>query len=123
MSNKTNPVIYRIATGMLTVIVLMYIGNSVFNKVLFTQRFADLGYPTYLIYPLTIAKLLGLVAIWSGKSKTLREWAYAGFFFNFLLAFAAESQAVDADYVSSPLALIALLTSYVFGKRVFETTS
>jgi hypothetical protein len=54
----------------MTVIVLMFVGNSVFNNEVFTKRFASLGYPTYLIYPLVVAKVLGLVAIWSNKSKT-----------------------------------------------------
>lgn len=123
MNDRSNKIVYRIATGMLTVIVLMYVGNSIFNHELFSKRFNDLGYPTYLIYPLTIAKLLGLIAIWSGKSKLLREWAYAGFFFNFLLAIMAEMHAVDGEYVSSPLALTLLLTSNIFGKRITETES
>lgn len=120
MSDKANKIIYRVTTGLLTVIVLMYVGNSIFNNEIFSKRFAELGYPTYIIYPLIIAKLLGLIAIWSNKSKTLKEWAYAGFFFNFILAMLAEIRAVDGDYVSPPLAIILLLTSYTFGKRVFE---
>jgi hypothetical protein len=48
---------------------LMFIGNSLFNKEMFTDRFASLGYPTYIIYPLAFAKILGLVAIWSKKLK------------------------------------------------------
>jgi uncharacterized membrane protein len=95
----------------------MYVGNSIFNHEVFSKRFAALGYPTYLIYPLTIAKILGLIAIWSNQSKLLKEWAYAGFFFDFVLAFMAEAHAVDGEYVSSPLALMFLLTSYVIRKR------
>lgn len=112
VSDKTRKIIYRIATGLLTVIVLMYVGNSIFNYEMFSQRFAGLGYPTYIIYTITIAKILGLIAIWSNKSKTLKEWAYAGFFFNFILAISAEMHADDGEFVSSLLATFALLTSY-----------
>jgi hypothetical protein len=112
MSDKPRKTIYRITTGLLTIIVLMYVGNSIFNHEMFSHRFAGLGYPTYIIYPLTIAKVLGLIAIWSNKSKTLKEWAYAGLFFNFVLAMLAEMHADDGEFVSSLLATFALLTSY-----------
>jgi hypothetical protein len=112
MSDKTRKITFRITTGLLTVIILMFVGNSIFNREMFTSRFASLGYPTYLIYPLVGAKLLGLLAIWSNKSTTLKEWAYAGFFFNFVLAFFAEINAMDGEYISSPLAVMLLLTSY-----------
>ncbi len=118
MSDKTRTIIFRIATGLLTVVVLMFVGNSLFNTEMFTNRFASLGYPTYLIYPLVVAKILGLIAIWSNKSATLKEWAYAGFFFNFVLAFLAEINAVDGEYISSPLAIIFLMISYYSGSRV-----
>ncbi len=101
----------------------MYAGNSIFNNEIFSKRFAEMGYPTYLIYPLTIAKLLGLIAIWSNQSKRLKEWAYVGFLFDFILAISAEVHAIDGEYFSSPMALILLLTSYIFGKMVFERKS
>ena len=120
MSDKSNKIIYWVTTGILTIIVLMFVGNSIFNNEMFSKRFAELGHPTYIIYPLTIAKMLGLIAIWTNKSKTLKEWAYAGFFFNFVLAMLAEVHAADPDYISPPLALILLLSSYMFWKRMLE---
>src|SRR5258708_39788077 len=117
MSGKSLKIVYRVSTGLLTIIVLMYVGNSIFNNEMFSKRFAALGYPTYLIYPLTIAKILGLIAIWSNRSKTLKEWAYAGFFFDFVLAMLAEIHAVDGEYISFPLAFVFLLVSYISGKR------
>ena len=81
MSDKTNKTIYWVTTGLLTLMMLMTIGNSIFNNE-FSERFSRLGYPTYLIVPLMVTKSLGLIAIWSNKSKTLKEWAYAGFFFD-----------------------------------------
>ena len=120
MSNKANKTIYYVATGILTLLVLMYIGNSIFNNTVFSKRFVEMGYPAYLIYPIIIAKALGLIAIWTNKSKVLKEWAYAGFFFVFILAFLAEIHFVGGDYFTSPLALISLLTSYIFGKKIVD---
>lgn len=116
MSSKTSRTIYVIATSALTLMMLATIGNSVFN-VEFTKRFAEIGYPTYLIIPLMTAKGLGLIAIWSNKSQQLKEWAYSGFFFLFLLAMLAEINAPVPDYFSPPIALTLLLTSFCLWKK------
>lgn len=120
MSSRVNRILYHSATGIVTVIVVMYVANSIFNHEVFSQRFAELGHPTYIIYPLTIAKILGLIAIWSNRSKTLREWAYAGFFFVFVFAMMAEIRATDGEWISSLVAFISLWISYIFGKRYAE---
>lgn len=44
-------------------------------------NFQQLGYPLYLLSILGIAKLLGVVVVLVPKLPTLKEWAYAGFFF------------------------------------------
>lgn len=121
MSTKITRILYWATTGLLSVIVLMFVANSTFNHELFSKRFVALGYPAYLIFPLTTAKLLGLIAIWSNRSKTLKEWAYAGLCFVFMLAILAEVHAQDGEYFSSPSALILLLVSYLTGKKIFES--
>ncbi len=42
-------------------------------------NFTKLGYPTYLMILIGIAKMLGVMAILSPKFPILKEWAYAGF--------------------------------------------
>jgi hypothetical protein len=116
MSQRSQKVVFRVATGLLTVIVLMFVANSIFNREIFANRFLALGYPTYIIYPLAVAKILGLIAIWSNRSLILKEWAYAGFFFNFVLAFMAELQAQDGELFSTPIGLLCLCASYYSGK-------
>ena len=95
---------------------LATIGNSFFNPE-FAKRFSEIGFPTYLIIPLMSAKILGLIVIWSNKSQLLKEWTYSGFFYLFLLAILAESNASVPDYFSPPTALILLLTSYILWKK------
>jgi hypothetical protein len=42
-----------------------------------------LGYPVYFIQFISIAKLLGVIAILiPGLNRTVKEWAYAGLFFD-----------------------------------------
>lgn len=61
--------------------------------------------------PLAIAKILGLVAIWVNKSKLLRKWAYAGFFFNLLLAFVAHVAISDGEQWGALMAMVLLFLS------------
>lgn len=54
------------------------------------EMFYDiLGFPSWIIYPSAILKILGVVAVLVRKPKWLMEWAYAGFFFDAVLATAA----------------------------------
>jgi hypothetical protein len=45
-----------------------------------SEYFPKLGFPSWLVAPLAAAKILGIIAVLSNKSKLLTEWAYAGFF-------------------------------------------
>ncbi len=118
MSNKTTKIIYWVTTGLLTALMLMSAGMYIFNNEMVREVFTKLGFPTYIIYPLAIAKILGLIAIWTKKSNTLKEWAYAGFFFDFLLAFSAHLNINDGEYAPSLVAIILLLVSYWSGNKV-----
>ena len=78
--------IFTLATcGLFLMSATMYLTKYEMVKGFFQQ----LGYPTYIIYPLAIAKILGIIVLLTDKSAVLREWAYAGFFFDVILATAA----------------------------------
>ena len=116
MKNR-NLLIYRISTGLLTLMMLGSAGMYFFNYEMVSETFTRLGYPTYIIYPLAIAKILGLVAIWTKKSETLKEWAYAGFFFDYVLASSGHMVAKDGEWAGALLAMVLLLISYTFEKK------
>ena len=80
--------------------------------------FSRLGFPIFIIYPLAIAKLLGLFAIWNPNFNSLKEWAYAGFFFNFILATTAHFVVPDGEQVIAIVAIILLLVSYFSAKKL-----
>ncbi len=118
--NKRNKIIYWIATGLLSALILMSAGMYFFNYEMVSEIFITLGFPTYIIYPLAVAKLLGLVAIWTKKSGMLKEWAYAGFFFDFVLALTAHINVNDGEYGGALIALVLLVVSYIFAKKAFS---
>lgn len=47
-----------------------------------------LGYPMYFVLILVVAKILGSIALATPQiPKKVKEWAYAGFTFDFVMAF------------------------------------
>ncbi len=111
-------ILFWLSTALLTLIMLFSCYNYFFKYELVKGFFEGFGYPIYLIYPLAIAKLLGLVAIWGNFSKWLKEWAYAGFFFNTLLAFFAHKMIDDGQGLFAIIVFVAVLISYFTGKTV-----
>ena len=89
----------------------MYFSNTEMVEGFF-RRF---NYPDYLVIPLAVAKILAVIMILWRKIPWVTEWAYAGLFFDLVLAFFAHERLGDSvTFVL--LAAIALLTSYFFGK-------
>ena len=114
---KRNKIIYYTATGLLTVIILFSVSMYLFSNEAVQGMFTSFGYPIYIIYPLAMAKLFGLFAIWNPKFKRIKEWAYAGFFFNFILAFFAHYMVSDGGQTTALVALLLLIISYIYNKR------
>ena len=126
MDNKKDLIIYWVSTGLLSAMMLTIVGVYLFNNEEVSQEFHSLGFPTYLVYPLAMAKFLGIIAIVSNVSYIrrewlyvgfLREWAYAGFLFNFILAFSAHIQVGDGDHWGAVIALVLLIASYLYDKK------
>jgi hypothetical protein len=44
----------------------------------------QLGYPVYFIQFISVAKIFGAIAILIPSLKTIKEWAYAGLFFDLI---------------------------------------
>jgi uncharacterized membrane protein YphA (DoxX/SURF4 family) len=69
-----------------------------------------LGYPAYFASVLGMWKLLGAIAIVVPGFRRLKEWAYAGFFFDLTSAAISRAAAGDsAADVAAPLIFLALV--------------
>lgn len=74
------------------------------------------------MYALTIfgfAKILGVIAILQTKFYTIKEWAYAGFTFNFIGAAASRAFAGDGfGLIFAPIVILAFMfVAYFFWKK------
>lgn len=85
-----------------------------------TATITDLGYPVYFMKMLGVAKVLGIVAIATGLSRRLKEWAYAGFTFDVCAAIVSHLSVGDSLLVALvPAAFLAAqLVSYFSWKQL-----
>lgn len=84
-----------------------------------------LGYPVYSMVIFGVAKLLGALAILQNKYKAIKEWAFAGFAFNFISAFASRTAVGDpVTETIFPLIMLAVLfVPYFLWKRYDQVQS
>ena len=121
---KRNKIIYWVLT-----LILMVPGAGGGVVELFTNGpepivkiMLQLGYPLYLMKILGLAKILGGLAILTGKVPRLKEWAYAGFAFDFLGATASHILANDSSNALFPfIFFILLMISYFLWHKTSAT--
>lgn len=109
--------VYWLATIGLCALMLFSAQMYLFNYDVAALFFKSFGFPVEIIIPLAIAKLLAIGTILWNRVKWLKEWAYAGLFFDLILANYAHATVPEA----SPFAiagLIMLIVSYALGKKV-----
>jgi hypothetical protein len=78
-SSTWTTVAYRGSTLLFAALMLLSAGLYLTGAAAIREALTRLGYPAYMLVILGTAKLLGSVALVQTRSRTLREWAYAGF--------------------------------------------
>ncbi|GAA4792431.1 hypothetical protein GCM10023231_20710 [Olivibacter ginsenosidimutans] len=91
MTQKTVTTIYWIGT----ILTAMWFGASGFFEItgnpIVWEITRQLGYPPHFIYLLGIAKLSGVITLLiPGKLLRLKEWVFAGIFFDIIFAFVSK---------------------------------
>ncbi|MEH6764353.1 DoxX family protein [Aequorivita antarctica] len=110
--------IYWIATGLLSTLFLYSAFMYLTDTAVIEGYYQDFQYPTYLVIPMALAKVLAIIFILLRKPKWVMEWAYAGLFFDMALASFAHYSINDPAITLPLVGIILLLTSYFFGKIV-----
>jgi hypothetical protein len=85
-----------------------------------------LGFPVYFIPFTGIAKLLGSIVILIPGLKTIKEWAYAGLFFDLLgavYAGIAVSKAFNPQMLFMLVWIVPGILSYYFWKKKMKGTT
>jgi hypothetical protein len=79
---KKTKIYYWIITGLFCAFMLLSAVPDILLTPATVKFMTDLGYPVYIIPFLGIAKLLGVIAILIPGFPKIKEWAYAGLFFD-----------------------------------------
>ena len=116
---KRDKIIFYVATGLLTLLMLFSVNMYFFKHDDVSQMFTNFGYPTYIIYPLAAAKISAVIVLLTQKQSRIKEWAYSALFFEFILAFFAHVMIGDGGQMAAIIAIILLVVSYIFGRRFF----
>jgi hypothetical protein len=84
MATKTTNLIYWISTFVFAALMVFSASGGVQPSQGAIKIIHDgLGYPVYFIQFISIAKLLGCIVILvPGLNRSIKEWAYAGLFFD-----------------------------------------
>lgn len=117
---KTYKILFYVTTGLLSLMMLASsIGYYLLNTAEVKAIFETLGFPPFVVIPLAIAKIAGVITLLTRFHPTVKEWAYAGFFFNFLLAIAAHVNVGDGEAGGAAIAMVLLIASYFTEKKAF----
>jgi hypothetical protein len=84
------------------------------------EALAYLGYPEYLSSIIGIAKILGAIAILQPVFMTIKEWAYAGFVFTMMGAFASHAfTGSGIGFLTIPIVMLGIIfVSYFLWKKI-----
>ena len=115
---KTKKIFYWTATILLATMMLVSGTAYLIKTTDFTKEFTALGFPLYIIVPLGIAKAIAAIVLLNNQYKKLVEWAYAGLFFNFILALSAHLMIGDGESALAIIAILLLSISYHYKDQV-----
>ncbi|TWF33842.1 DoxX-like protein [Chitinophaga polysaccharea] len=121
---KKDKIIYWIATGILTGVMLWSALNFAFNENM-KGAFAHLGLPPWFRVELTIAKLLGVMALLLPfVPPRVKEFAYFGFGITLISASVAHLSSGDSVWleVGHLTFLASLIVSYLYYHKGLQKT-
>ncbi len=117
MATKSEKVLYWSATGYMLLLMMMSVVSYHINHDGMAMMFVAFGYPAYLVYPLAYLKLIGVIVVITNRYNNLKEWVYATYYINMILAFVVHVVA-ENFYWHAVLGLICVPISYIYSNKV-----
>jgi hypothetical protein len=117
---KRDKIVYWITTGLVAAMMFFSAYMYLTMNPELVNGFKSIGFPTFFITILGVAKLLGAIVLVAPVGRTLKEWAYAGFIFIFIGA--AWTHIVTSTPFIMPVIFLAILVvSYLFWTRLLRS--
>jgi DoxX-like family len=108
---------YWVTTGLGTAILTFGGINELGHTHRITETIAHLGYPAFLPSLLGTWKLLAVVALLAPRFPRLKEWAYAGIFFDLTGAILSHAVAGDGPAAFAPPVVVLALVAASWALR------
>ena len=119
---KTTKIIYWIITVLFAGFMISTAIPGLTGSIKGSAFIINLGYPGYIVPFLSVAKLAGCIVILVPVFKKLKEWAYAGLFFD--LAGATYSIITAEGFHPQVLFMFLIIAagtgSYILNEKVFK---
>ena len=121
---KRDKILFWTFSGLFCAFMLMSAIPNLLSAPEWVEIFEQLGYPLYLLPFIGLAKLLGCIVLLVPGFPRLKEWAYAGFFFD--LTGAVYSALAVSGF--DPMMLVMLVPfvtgalSYIYHHRLLKST-
>lgn len=122
MTHKTTKAIYWTGAALTS----LWFGASGFFELtsnpIVWEITRQLGYPPHFIYTLGIFKLSGIaVLLIPGKLLRLKEWVFAGIFFDIIFAFASKLMVLGfAATVDAIVAFVIVTVTYIMFRKLYK---
>jgi hypothetical protein len=121
MNLKTTKIIYWIGA----VLTSLWFGASGFFEIttnpIVWEITQQLGYPSHFIYVLGIAKLSGVIVLLiPDKLLRLKEWVFAGVFFDIIFAFASKLAVIGIAGTTDAIIAFAMVSiTYSMFRKIY----
>jgi hypothetical protein len=113
---KTTKILYWVCTALLLALMLFSAFSSFVDNPQGAEMMAKLGYHSYIFKFLAVAKILGAIALLVPGYPRLKEWAYAGFFFDLT---GAIYSFIASGFPASAWAPMIIFYIFLFGSYIF----
>lgn len=118
---KKRNILYWMLTGIMAALMLLGSIQDVLRVPAARAWFVHLGYPSYLLPFIGIAKILGVTAVVAPGTRRLKEWAYAGLVFDLLGATYSHISVGDSfAWIIPVIGLLLVAGSYAFYRKKTE---
>jgi hypothetical protein len=121
MQPKTINILYWVFTVLFAgLMIFSAVGGIGPNEETIKMLHDGFGYPVYFIRFISIAKILGAIAILIPGFKKIKEWAYAGLFFDLagaIFTIVSVSPSFDPAMLGMLIFIISGILSYYFWNK------
>jgi uncharacterized membrane protein YphA (DoxX/SURF4 family) len=109
---KARLIAYWVATGLTAFVFLSGGASELARPASLIAGMMHLGYPMYFVSILGIWKILGGLAVLAPRLPLLKEWAYAGMFFDLTGAAASHASVGDpVAKIATPLIILCIVVT------------